>query len=68
MSDVDKMLSLIALMELTGLGRTTVYDITNPKSSRYDATFPKKIKLSARRVGFKLSEVQRWIESRERAA
>jgi prophage regulatory protein len=48
----------------TGKKRSTIYDTLNPKSPRYDATFPKPVKLGARSIGFYESEVQAWIESR----
>lgn len=50
----------------TGLSRTTIYDRINPKSPRYDATFPTPISLgaSAGAVGWLESELNAWIESR----
>ena len=48
----------------TGQSRSTIYDKLNPKSPRYDATFPKPIKLGARSIGWIEAEVQAWIESR----
>ncbi|AXK39319.1 helix-turn-helix transcriptional regulator [Crenobacter cavernae] len=50
----------------TGLSRTTIYDRINPKSPRYDATFPKPISLGAgaSAVGWLESELNAWIESR----
>ena len=48
----------------TGIKRSTIYDKLNPKSPRYDASFPKPVKLGARSIGFYESEVQLWIESR----
>ena len=53
---------------LTGLSRSTIYDRMNPKSKRYDASFPKSIKLGAAlqagAVGWIESEVQAWIKQR----
>lgn len=48
----------------TGLSRTTIYDRINPKSPRYDSTFPKPISLGAGAVGWVESELNSWIESR----
>ena len=48
----------------TGKKRSTIYDTLNPKSPRYDATFPKPVKLGSRSIGFYESEVNEWIKSR----
>lgn len=47
-----------------GLSRSAIYDKINPKSPRYDATFPKPISLGTEAVGWIESEVSAWIESR----
>lgn len=47
-----------------GLSRSAIYDKINPKSPRYDATFPKPISLGAEAVGWIEAEVNAWIESR----
>jgi len=49
----------IALM--TGLSRSTIYDKQNPKSPRFDPTFPSKIQLGARAVGWKLEDIISWV-------
>ena len=48
----------------TGLARSTLYDRINPKSPRYDATFPRPISLGAGAVGWIESEITDWIEAR----
>jgi prophage regulatory protein len=54
------------VIALTGLSRSTIYDRMNPKSKRYDASFPKSIKLGAAlqagAVGWIESEIQAWIQ------
>ena len=46
----------------TGLARSTLYDRINPKSPRYDPTFPKPIDLGGgRAVGWLEHEVDAWI-------
>ncbi|MCR6741708.1 AlpA family phage regulatory protein, partial [Aeromonas dhakensis] len=47
-SDVVKML---------GISRSKLYDMLNPKSPRFDATFPKRIRIGANSVGFLEHEV-----------
>lgn len=51
----DKLIRIKAVCELSGLGKTSVYSIPD---------FPKRVVLSRRAVGWRLSEVQAWIESR----
>jgi len=48
----------------TGLSRSTLFDLMNPNSKRYDETFPKRIPLTANTVGWLTSELDVWIESR----
>lgn len=51
----DKLIRLPAVCELTGLGKSTIYGTPG---------FPKRVVLSRRAVGWRLSEVTHWIESR----
>ncbi|WP_231982598.1 helix-turn-helix transcriptional regulator [Pseudomonas mucidolens] len=47
-----RILRLKQLSERIGLGRSTIYDRMDAQSPRYDATFPKPIKLGGR--GYRL--------------
>ncbi len=47
-----------------GIPNSTRADWENPESSRFDPTFPKKIKLGPRTVGYYYHEVMAWLESR----
>ncbi|RGD93715.1 helix-turn-helix transcriptional regulator [Acinetobacter sp. SWAC57] len=51
--------------ELCGIGRTTLYDKMNPKSKRYDATFPRPIKLSLSAVGWFEQDIVDWLNSKK---
>ncbi len=51
----------------TGLPTATLYDKLNPKSPRYDPTFPKQVKLGAKSVGWLQHEITAWLESRVKA-
>ncbi|RQO81360.1 hypothetical protein DBV10_14610 [Acidovorax sp. FJL06] len=48
------------------MSRATFYDIQNPKSPRFDPTFPTtaKVRLGARSVAWLASDLQAWLESR----
>ena len=62
----QKIIRLKQVIALTGLSRSTIYDRINPKSKRYDASFPKSIKLGSTlqvgAVGWIESEIQAWIK------
>lgn len=59
-----RILRLKQLTERIGLGRSTIYDRMDTRSPRYDATFPKPIKLGAAAIGWIESEITTWIEQR----
>ncbi|QJI31239.1 AlpA family phage regulatory protein [Pseudomonas sp. ADAK18] len=59
-----RILRLKQLSERIGLGRSTIYDRMDAQSPRYDATFPKPIKLGAAAIGWIDSEITTWIEQR----
>lgn len=50
------------------LSRSTIYDKINPKSSRYDASFPKPIRLGGCAVGWLTHEVDDWLNRQIEAA
>nr|WP_290701114.1 AlpA family phage regulatory protein [Halomonas sp. UBA3074] len=46
----------------TGLSRSTIYSKLDPKSSAYDPTFPKQIKLGVRAVAWLEEEIDTWLQ------
>jgi len=52
------------LVSLLGVGKSTVYDWMNPQSPRFDATFPRPIKLGKASVGWISEEVYAWLNAR----
>jgi len=61
---ITQIINIKTVTELTGLSRSTIYEIINAKSQYYDATFPKKVNLTTCRVGWVASEINDWIEAR----
>lgn len=64
----EPMLVILRLPEVskrTGLSRSTIYDKQDPKSPRYDATFPKKIRLSENTVGWSEHAIDAWLTSKQ---
>ena len=53
------------VIELTQLSRTTVYDKMNPKSKRYDESFPRPIKLSLSAIGWFEQDIVDWLNSKK---
>ncbi|MGV4094402.1 AlpA family transcriptional regulator [Citrobacter freundii] len=56
-----KILRMRDVVLKTGLARATIYDWLNPKSPRYDATFPKQRRLGMQSVGWLESEIDEWL-------
>jgi prophage regulatory protein len=63
-----KILRLPGVMQKTGIARSTIYDWVNPKSPRYDATFPKQRRLGQQSVGWLESELDDWLLRRSPTA
>jgi prophage regulatory protein len=64
--NVNRIIRIKEVMALTGLARSTIYDRINPKSPRYDESFPKKFNLcgsnsSGGAVGWRLADILAWI-------
>lgn len=61
---IPRMLPLKQVMHYTALSSTTIYEMINEKSDRYDSTFPVQVKLSKGRVAWVESEVADWIKGK----
>lgn len=59
-----QMINIKDVINQTGLSRSTIYEMMNPKSNYYDASFPKQVNLTVNRVGWVATEVNEWIESK----
>ncbi|MGP5076249.1 helix-turn-helix transcriptional regulator [Psychrobacter celer] len=64
MPQIPRMLPLKQVVHYTGLSSTTIYDMLDRRSKRYDPTFPVQVKLSKGRVAWVESEIAQWIESK----
>lgn len=67
---IPQLLSIKDVGHYTGLSRSTIYEMINESSDRYDPTFPKKVQLTQVRVVWVASEIAEWINSKmnERSA
>lgn len=59
-----KILRMRAVTVKLGIARSTIYDWLNPKSNRYDATFPKQRRLGKQSVGWVETELDQWLLQR----
>lgn len=63
-----KILRMSSVVNKIGVARSTIYDWINPKSPRYDATFPKQRRLGIQSVGWLESELDEWLLKRHLAS
>lgn len=63
MSDL-RIIRINELSQKLSIGKSTIYDWLNPKSPRYDETFPKPIKLGASSIGWLSNLVDEWLISK----
>ena len=61
MSQQEQIVRPRNLPAITGLSRTTTWRLERA------GDFPKRVKLSAGAVGYRLSEVMAWLEARQAA-
>lgn len=64
MLQIPRMLPLKQVIHYTGLSSTTIYDMLDKRSNRYDPTFPVQVKLSKGRVAWVESEIAAWLEDK----
>lgn len=55
--DLDRLLPLKEVMELTSLSKASIY-------RRFPLTFPAPVKLGLSRVAWRRSDIQRWLAAR----
>ncbi|EKT64551.1 AlpA family phage regulatory protein [Providencia burhodogranariea] len=60
-----KILRIRAVMAKIGVARSTIYDWLNPKSKRYDPTFPKQRQLGKQSVGWMEADIDEWLLNRQ---
>ena len=61
---IPQLLSIKDVGSYTGLSRSTIYEMIDKSSKRYDPTFPKKVQLTQVRVVWVASEVAEWINTK----
>ena len=52
-------------IETLGISKSKFFEMQNPKSPRFEPTFPKRIRIGANSVGYLEHEIMEWILSRQ---
>ncbi|MDQ1885325.1 AlpA family phage regulatory protein [Aeromonas salmonicida] len=67
MNTYNKPVRILRLKDIlfkVNVARSTLYDWMNERSPRHDPTFPKRVKIGIKSVGWLENEVDSWILSR----
>jgi prophage regulatory protein len=52
---------------MLGIHINTLRDWINSKSTRHDPTFPKPVRLGKGSIGFRVGDIERWVDTRPSA-
>lgn len=61
---IEGLIRLPEVMRLTGLKRSSLYNLMNPHSLSYDISFPGRVQLSPGTVAWNRSAVLKWCQNR----
>ncbi|MDH0563830.1 helix-turn-helix transcriptional regulator [Acinetobacter courvalinii] len=61
---MNQLINIKQVIEFTGVCRSTIYEMMDENSPYYDSTFPKKVTISQKRIGWSAWEIHQWIESK----
>ncbi len=61
----NQILRMKGVTELVCLSKSSLYDKMNPKSKRYDSSFPRPIRLGLSAVGWLEQDIIDWINSKK---
>lgn len=50
---------------ITSISKSSIYEMINERSSRYDPTFPKRVHIGVSAVGWLRHEIEEWIMSKK---
>lgn len=61
---MNQLINLKQVVSLTGISRSSIYEMMDEFSPYYDPTFPKKVKITQNRIAWSAWEINQWIESK----
>lgn len=64
-SELGNIFRMAKALAKTGMKRTSFLNLQDPKSPYFDPTFPKRIRLGARSVGWAENELEAWLLNRK---
>ena len=67
MTTQDRIVKLPEAITITGRSRSCIYRMMNQHDVMFDPRWPKPLKLGPKAIGWRMSEIQAWIESLEPA-
>ena len=61
---MHQLINIKQVSAITGLCRSTIYEMMDEYSPYYDPTFPKKLKITQNRIVWSVWEINQWIVSK----
>ncbi|USA47431.1 AlpA family phage regulatory protein [Acinetobacter sp. C26M] len=61
---MNQIINIHQVVLFVGVSRSTVYEMMDENSPYYDPTFPKKVTISQKRIGWSAWEINQWIEAK----
>lgn len=58
---MERILRMKELSVVISMSRSSCYEKMNPRSKRYDPSFPRPIQIGVRAVGWRESELMAWL-------
>ncbi|ATY80808.1 AlpA family transcriptional regulator [Aeromonas veronii] len=59
----DRILRMPEMKLRVGMSRSWIYERINPKSPRFDPSFPRPVRVGTSAIGWRESSVDIWIQS-----
>ncbi len=61
---MNQLINIKQVVDFTGVSRSTIYEMMDEFSPYYDPTFPKKVTITTKRIGWSAWEINQWIEDK----
>ncbi|VXA56035.1 conserved hypothetical protein [Acinetobacter proteolyticus] len=61
---MNQIINIHQVVLFVGVSRSTIYEMMDENSPYYDPTFPKKVTISQKRIGWSAWEINQWIETK----
>ena len=61
---MNQLINIHQVVGIVGVARSTIYAMMDEFSPYYDPTFPKKVKITQKRIGWSAWEINQWIETK----